>query len=262
MFQQVLSADIPYADIAFFVILALGLLLGILRGFSKSFKGFFLTIGIMLAALLILSPTFAKVRDISVFQKMETSITSSIESKSDMLREPIYVETNAESGKRTFFVDVTTDGVTTRTELKTVIDQGGASSKLKGEITLWLAEKFIYEDGQTIGAVAGSFVSDLLVAIIAYVVYCLVLGLICWLLRKIFAKMHDSDSTLLKALDRTCGAIVSTAFAAVFILLVLAILYALRDKIQVVDSALRESKVCGYFYLNNPVAKLLTEIFG
>jgi len=261
MFLQVLSADVPYADIAFFVILALGLLLGILRGFSKSFKGFFLTIGIMLAALLILSPTFAKVREISVFQKMETSITEGIQGKSELLSEPIYVETD-EEGKRTFYVDVTQDGVTTRMELNDVIAQSDMSGALKGKLTLWLADKFIYEDGQSIGGVAGTFVSDLIVAIVAYVVYCIALGLICWLLRKIFAKMHDSDNKLLKALDRTCGAIVSTAFAAVFILLVLAILYALREKIEVVDSALRESKVCGYFYLNNPVAKLLTEIFG
>lgn len=261
MFLQVLSADVPYADIAFFVILALGLLLGILRGFSKSFKGFFLTIGIMLAALLILSPTFAKVREISVFQKMETSITEGIQGKSELLSEPIYVETD-EEGKRTFYVDVTQDGVTTRMELNDVIAQSDMSGALKGKLTLWLADKFIYEDGQSIGGVAGTFVSDLIVAIVAYVVYCIALGLICWLLRKIFAKMHDSDNKLLKALDRTCGAIVSTAFAAVFILLVLAILYALREKIEVVDTALRESKVCGYFYLNNPVAKLLTEIFG
>ena len=261
MFLQVLSADIPYADIAFFVILALGLLLGILRGFSKSFKGFFLTIGIMLAALLILSPTFAKVREISVFQKMETSITQSIEKKSELLSQPIYVETD-EEGNRTFFVEVTKEGVTERVNLEKVIADSNMSDALKGKLTLKLAQKFIYEDGQTVGEVAGTFVSDLIVAIIAYIVYCLALGLICWLLRKIFAKMHNSDSTLLKALDRTCGAIVSTAFAAVFILLVLAILYTLREKIGVVDTALRESKVCGYFYLNNPVAKLLTEIFG
>lgn len=261
MFLQVLSADIPYADIAFFVILALGLLLGILRGFSKSFKGFFLTIGIMLAALLILSPTFAKVREISVFQKMETSITQSIEKKSELLSQPIYVETD-EEGNRTFFVEVTKEGVTERVNLEQVIADSNMSDALKGKLTLKLAQKFIYEDGQTVGEVAGTFVSDLIVAIIAYIVYCLALGLICWLLRKIFAKMHNSDSTLLKALDRTCGAIVSTAFAAVFILLVLAILYTLREKIGVVDTALRESKVCGYFYLNNPVAKLLTEIFG
>lgn len=187
MFLQVLSADIPYADIAFFVILALGLLLGILRGFSKSFKGFFLTIGIMLAALLILSPTFAKVREISVFQKMETSITQGIEKKSELLSQPIYVVTD-EKGNRTFFVDVTQDGVTERVNLETVIANSDMSGALKGKLTLWLAQKFIYKDGQSIGAVAGVFISDIIVAIIAYIAYCLVLGLICWLLRKILQK--------------------------------------------------------------------------
>lgn len=192
---------------------------------------------------------------------METSITEGIQGKSELLSEPIYIETD-EEGNRTFFVEVTQDDVTERVNLETVIANGDMAGALKGKITLWLAQKFIYEDGQSIGSVAGVFVADIIVAIVTYIVYCLVLGLICWLLRKIFAKMHNSDNKLLKALDRTCGAIVSTAFAAVFILLVLAILYAVRDKIEVVDTALSESKVCGYFYLNNPVAKLLTEIFG
>ena len=74
--------------------------------------------------------------------------------------------------------------------------------------------------------------------------------------------MHTSESGALKAIDRTFGAIVSTAFALVFILVVLAILNTLKDKLPTVDEALSSSTVCGYFYQNNPVAKLFTEIFG
>lgn len=262
MVLQILSADIPYADIAFFVILVLGLVLGIIRGFAKSFKGFFLTIGIMLAALLILSPTFEKVRQIEAFGQMEESITSSFEEQSEVFSQPIYIETDPETGELVYYIDVTVEGEgTVRKSLQECVDEGGVSS-LKAQFALYLAQTFITEDGTTIGSVAGTFVTDLVVAIIAYIVYCIVLGLLCWLLRKIFAKIHKSDNVLLKALDRTCGAIVSTAFAAIFILLALAILYSLRDKIPVVDEALSSSTVCGYFYLNNPVSKLFTEIFG
>ena len=104
--------------------------------------------------------------------------------------------------------------------------------------------------------------SDIIVAVVMFVVYCLALGLVCWLLRKIFAKMHTSDSKALVAVDRTFGAVISVAFAFVFILLALAILNALKDKIPAVDEALSSSTVCGYFYANNPVAKLFTKIFG
>lgn len=261
MFVNLLSADIPYADIAFFVIVALGLILGIIRGFSKSFKGFFLTIAIMLAALLLISPTFDKVRNMEVFVNMDNSISAKFESKNAIFSQPIYVRVDAETGEKSYWVSVTTEEGTTEQPLESSMGSDFTSS-IKGKFAVWLAKTFITNDGQTIGGVAGTFVSDIIVAVIMFVVYCLALWLICWLLRKIFAKMHASESKALVAIDRTFGGIISTAFAFVFILLVLAILNELKDKIPTVDQALSSSTVCGYFYVNNPVAKLFTKIFG
>lgn len=261
MFVNLLSADIPYADIAFFVIVALGLILGIIRGFSKSFKGFFLTIAIMLAALLLISPTFDKVRNLEVFVNMDNSISAKFESKNAIFSQPIYVRVNPETGEKSYWVSVTTEEGTTEQPLESSMGSDFTSS-IKGKFAVWLAKTFITDDGQTIGGVAGTFVSDIIVAVIMFVVYCLALWLICWLLRKIFAKMHTSESKALVAIDRTFGGIISTAFAFVFILLVLAILNELKDKIPTVDQALSSSTVCGYFYVNNPVAKLFTKIFG
>ena len=89
MSVNLLCADIPYADIAFFVIIALGLILGIIRGFAKSFKGFFLTIAIMLAALLLIAPTFDKVRNLDVFVNMDNSISAKFESGNVIFSTPI-----------------------------------------------------------------------------------------------------------------------------------------------------------------------------
>lgn len=262
MFTYILSADVPYADIAFIAILALGLVLGIIRGFSKSFKGFFLTIAIMLASLLLLTPTFAAARDMDMFVSMEESITSSIEDKTELFAKPIYIENDAESGDISFLVEVQLeDGTTQRVALSEGLDEGGTSA-IKARLALWLADKFIEEDGQTLGGVAGMFISDLIVAVALFIVYCIVLGLLCWLLRKLFARMRKSDSRVLKAIDRVAGGIVSTAFACVFALLVLAILYALRDKIGSLNEMLENSTICAPFYLNNPIARLFTEIFG
>lgn len=257
---NILSASIPYADIAFFAILALGLILGIIRGFSKSFKGFFLALAIMLVSLLVISPTFEPVRNIDVFNKMDDSISASIESKNEMFSIPIYVE-KSEDGTLSYWVDVTQDGETKRVLLENSMGSD-VTSTLKGKIAIWLAKSFITEDGQTIGSVAGTFISDIIVAIVMFIVYCLVLWLICFLLRKIFAGMRNSESGALKAIDRIFGAIISLAFSFVFILLVLAILSSLRNKIPQVDEYLTNSTVCGYFYLNNPVATLFHKIFG
>ncbi len=261
MFVNLLSADIPYADIAFFVIVALGLILGIIRGFSKSFKGFFLTIAIMLCALLIIAPTFDKVRNLDMFVKMDNAITQKFESGDAIFSYQITIHEDAESGEKTYWVIVTTDEGTTEQPLEDSMGDGVTGS-LKAKFATWLAKTFITDDGQTIGGVAGTFVSDIIVAVIMFVVYCIALGLICWLLRKIFAKMHTSDSKALVAVDRVFGAVISTAFALIFILLVLAIFAKLKDKIPSVDQALSSSTVCGYFYQNNPVAKLFTKIFG
>lgn len=262
MFLQVLSADGAYADIAFFVILALGLVLGILRGFSKSFKGIFLTLGILLISLLILSPVFTQVRTIDSFQKMEQSITQSFESKSELLAKPIFLDTD-ENGKTVYLVEKTNDdGTTQLVDLNKCIEEGDLKGAMKAKTTLWLAQKFIKESGTSVGSVAGVFITDIIVAAITYVIICVVLGLICWLLRKIFKSMRESESSTLKTIDRVFGAVVSTAFALIFIFLVLAILYTLREKTGSVDAALRDSTVCGYFYEHNPVSKLFAEIFG
>lgn len=257
---NILCADMPYADIAFFVIVALGLILGIVRGFSKSFKGLFLTVAIMLASLLLIAPTFEKARELDVFVNMESSITTKVEESNDLFSKKITVRDDG-SGNKSYWV-VVTDESGTREQLLENSMGDGISSSLKGKIAVWLAKTFIQESGQTIGEVAGVFVSDVIVAVVLFVVYCVVLGIVCWLLRKIFAKMHTSESKVLVGIDRTCGALISTAFALVFILLVLAILNSLKGKIPSVDSAIEASTVCKYFYENNPIAQLFTEIFG
>lgn len=261
MTSFLLSADIPYADIAFFVVVALGLILGVIRGFSKSFKGVFLTSAIILASLLLIAPTFDSVRNFDMFKNIENSITEKIESGDKMFSQKINVRVNEETGEKSYYVIVSNEEGSIEVDLEKSMGDGLTSS-IKGKFALWLAKTFITDDGQTLGGVAGTFVSDIIVAVIMFVVYCVALGLICWLIRKIFAKMHTSESNALKAIDRTFGAIVSTAFALVFILVVLAILNTLKDKLPTVDEALSSSTVCGYFYQNNPVAKLFTEIFG
>lgn len=261
MTSFLLSADIPYADIAFFVVVALGLILGVIRGFSKSFKGVFLTSAIILASLLLIAPTFDSVRNFDMFKNIENSITEKIESGDKIFSQKINVRVNEETGEKSYYVIVSNEEGSIEVDLEKSMGDGLTSS-IKGKFALWLAKTFITDDGQTLGGVAGTFASDIIVALIMFVVYCVALGLICWLIRKIFAKMHTSESNALKAIDRTFGAIVSTAFALVFILVVLAILNTLKDKLPTVDEALSSSTVCGYFYQNNPVAKLFTEIFG
>lgn len=258
--MTLLSAQVPYADIAFIVVLALAFILGMIRGLAKSFKGFFLTVAIVLISLLLISPTFEPVRNISVFEKMNVAITEKI-SASELLSTPIYVETSQnEDGTetRSFFVEITLeDGTTARTDLGTALGDG-----IKAKFANWLAERFITEDGQTIGGVAGNFISDIIVSVIMFVVYCIALGLICWLIRLLFRGMHTSNIGAIRFVDRSLGAVISVALTLVFVLVVLAIIAKAADENSVVNVYLTNSKICGYFYNNNPITKLWTSIFG
>lgn len=260
MLSSILSADIAYASIAFFVILAIGLILGLVRGFSKSFQGILLTLAIILCSIVLISPTFMGVRSIGVFGSIESSLTEKIEGSSEIFSLPITVAENG-NGERSYWTTAQVNGETTMVALEQAMGSDIASSA-KGKLATWLAEKFITQNGQTIGYVAGVFVTDIIVMVIMFIVYNIALHLICHILRTIFSKMHASHSEFVRGIDRTAGAIVSTAFAFVFILVALAIIYALRDKIPSVDTMISSSKVCGYFYLNNPVATLFSEIFG
>ncbi len=260
MFSSLLCQSSPYADIAFVAIVVLGLVLGIIRGFAKSFKGIFLTLAIMLISLLLIAPTFASVRTLDVFSNLENTLTEKFEGDSAIFSTPIYIESTG--GELSYYVKVTNDsGEVENVPLESSMGSDTVSS-IKGQFALWLAKTFITKDGQSVGSVAGVFVTDIITAVVMFVVYCIILGLICWLLRKIFAKMHQSDNGALKAIDRIFGALISTAFALIFVLTVLAILNALRGKIPTVDQYIDDSTICKYFYNNNPIATLFAQIFG
>lgn len=257
MFSSILSADLPYAELAFFGVLAIGLILGIARGFSKSFNGFFLSVAIILCSILLIAPTFMKVRSIGVFNSIESSLSQSIEDTAGVFSTPIIIAENG-AGERSYWIQ--TEG-NTYAPLEESMGSDMASSA-KGKLANWLAQQFITESGQTIGSVAGIFITDIIVMVLMFIVYCIILDLICKLIRKFFSKLHDSESRVLHIIDRTCGAIISTGFSFVFILVVLAIAFVLRNRLPQIDSMISSSTICNYFYCNNPIATLFTEIFG
>lgn len=257
MFSSILSADLPYAELAFFGVLAIGLILGIARGFSKSFNGFFLSVAIILCSILLITPTFMTVRSIGVFNSIESSLSKSIEDTADIFSTPIIIAENG-AGERSYWIQTADD---TYAPLEESMGSDMASSA-KGKLANWLAQQFITESGQTIGSVAGIFITDIIVMVLMFIVYCIILDLICKLIRKFFSKLHDSESRVLHIIDRTCGAIISTGFSFVFILVVLAIAFVLRNRLPQIDSAISSSTICNYFYCNNPIATLFTEIFG
>ncbi len=250
MFANILSAQTIYADIAFFVIIALFALLGLIRGIAKSFKGFFLFITIILCSLLLLGVTFEPVRQTPPFEKLETTLIDESSSWGDAFNMPVTI---GEDGG--YYVHVIVEGSDEYLQLKAI-------DGLNGKLADWLAKNFITENGQTLGGVAADVITSLVAAAALFLGYCMAFGIIAYMIRRMTRKMHSSESSAVKALDRVFGAIVAAALALVFILVVLAILAALSDKIPSVHEYLINSPVCGFFYTNNPVAKVFAKIFG
>lgn len=245
MNNVLLSADLVYLDIAFFVIVALFLLVGIFRGIAKSFKGFFLAVTIILCAILLIGVTFEPVSKIAVFDSIDTKIEEKLSTSDAVFSEPIYYN-EAEGYFYIYSPDVK------------LSEYNG----LKGRFANWLCERFMKPDmyGTSIASIGSGMITSVIIFAIAFIVYCIALGIICAIIRKITGGMHTSESSVAKLFDRLIGAIISAALGFVFLLVVLAILKSIN--IGVVTDFINGSTVCKYFFDNNPISQVFAKIFG
>ena len=255
MISNLISA-VPYADIVFFVILGLGLLAGIIGGLARAFKGLFKTIAVILISILIVGATLAPISKLGFIESMTSNFETKTSGWGAVFTEPVHI---ADDGS--FYVFVEYDGSMNKVKLEDASGSGLVDSA-KGKLAVWLADRFITEDGQTLGRASAEMLTSIILSVALFVIYCIALGIICWILRKIFKNMHHSDNSAVRIVDRVLGAVVSTGLAFVFILLVLAILHALARVIPTVHEYLQSSVICGFFYQNNPISNVFNSIFG
>lgn len=253
-----LTAAISYADIAFFVILGLGLIGGLIGGLARAFKGFFKSIAIILISLLIVGVTVAPLCKIGFVQKMTSTFENKTSSWGEVFNRPVHI---ADDGS--YYIEVEYDGTQNKVKLE---DAGGSGlvDRSKAKFANWLAKRFITEEnqGQTLGEAAANMLTTIIVAVIAFIVYCILLGILCWILRKLLKPLHDSDNGAVRIVDRTLGAVVAAGLAFIFLLLALAILHTFANKIPVLEDHLTSSPVCGFFYEHNPISDVFAAIFG
>ncbi|MCM1306144.1 MAG: hypothetical protein NC037_01740 [Bacteroides sp.] len=251
-----LVSAVSYADIVFFVILALGLLAGVIGGLARAFKGFFKTIAIILISILIVGVTVAPISKIGFVQSLTNKFESIASGWGQAFSSPIYV---ADDGS--YYILVEYDGAPNKVKLEDAAGSGLVDST-KGKLAVWLAERFIKEDGQTLSAATATMLTTIVVSVILFILYCILLGILCFVLRKIFKSMHKSENAAIRITDRVLGAVVSAGLAIVFMLLVLAILHALARVIPAVHEYLLNSPICGFLYEHNPISNVFGKIFG
>lgn len=247
MFTHLLGASFEYADIAFLCIIGLFLILGLIRGIAKSFKGFLVSIAIILLSLFLLGLTFAPIRQMDISMKLEDTLITSSQNWGDIYTQEIYF--NADGS-----LAILVDG--------NLVPLADAASGIKGKFASYLASKFITEDGQTLGGVIVDNITSLIVSLIVFILYCILLGIIVAIFRKMTEKMHFSDNGAVKTIDRIAGGLISAGLSLIFILFVLAIFASLDGKMPTVIEYVKKAPMCNFFYTHNPIATVLTNIFG
>ncbi|MEG1529033.1 MAG: hypothetical protein RR405_01660 [Clostridia bacterium] len=244
MISSVLSTTFGYVDIAILVLLGLGLIIGLIRGFAKSLHGFFLSVATVLISLLLLGVTFAPIRVTPVCGQLETALSGASTTWGPAFNDEIFKVSDQ------FFAMEGGQLV----ELKSL-------DGIKGKIADLLAKQFYVADGQSVAQIVTGNLTSLIIAIILFIAYCIGFGLIFAIFRHLTKGLHKSLSTPAKVVDRIGGGIVATALAFMLVLLLLAIFSALQNKIPQVIDYIQNSTIGKFFYDLNPIGKVFEQIF-
>ena len=254
---SILSAT-SYADIAFFVLLALGLIGGLIGGVAKALKGLYKNVAVILFSLLLVGATLTPLSNSAMFRPIKNSFTNMSSDWGVVFTEPVHI---AKDGS--YYIVMEYDGDFQKMPLESANGSGLVDAS-KGRLALWLAERFITKEnqGQSLSEAAASMFTSIIVAIIAFIVYCILLTIVCFALRKLFKHLHEADSSVVRTLDRVLGALLAMTLALLFILLVLGILHTMGRIMPTMDEYLKNSVVCGYLYEHNPIGLIFAKIFG
>ena len=267
MFTTLIGA-VQIADIIVFVVLGLGLIIGLIGGLAKAFKGVFATLAIILISLLLVGVTVVPVSSSSIGQSLSDIFEEKAEGWGAAFSSPVYIMTNSEGQPVKDGYCVNVDGELV--QLENAVGEG-VLAKIKGKLALELAKKYVTSDRQeeeaTLAVYAAKELTRLIFDVGLFIVFCVVLGLLFFLLRKIFARMFDrrdengSKSVGLVVLDKTLGAVVAVGFALLALLLIFAIIKLVVPEGSQVAQFFENARIAGVLYTQNPMAKLFTKLF-
>ena len=245
MFVNTLSATGWYADVALIAILVLFTLLGVVRGFGKSMKGFFMSITIIFVSLLLMGLLHGTVMNSSLGQSLSGALEGASKGWGVEFNEVLYAD---EGGVRYILVGGTRQNL--------------AEMGIKGMIANWLAGLFVAEYGvQSLAAICVYNLTSLIISAGLFIGCCIVLRILCSIIKGMTKGMHNSESKAVRITDRVLGGVIGLVLSAVVVMVVLAILKAVEGKVPIVAEYINQSTVCKFFYDLNPIGKVLADIF-
>lgn len=244
---SILSAAAWYADVALAALLALFLLGGLFRGFSKSTKGFFVLIFIVCVSLLLTGVTQDAAVEGGIGKGISDGLASASADWGPAFNEPVIV---TEDGDYCIMVG------------DSPVALNGDNFGAKGTFAEFFAEKFHVEEGTSVAGAAVASVTSVCVAAIIFVIYLVGILLIFFVIRRIAGPMIKATVPGIKALDKLLGALFTTLIGLVFVWVIFAIIASLGDGAAAAKEYLANSAFAGLLYNNNPISTLFTQIFG
>ena len=241
-----LSAAGWYADVALAALLLLFLLAGLIKGFAKSTKGFFVFVFIVCVSLLLTGLTQDAVAGSGLGTAISDGLASASKDWGPAFNEPVTV------GDGVFYVMVNGAPVALN----------GGDFGIKGTFANFIADKFGVETGETVAQAAVGSITNICVAAIMFLVFVIGITVLFFVIRRVAAPLGNATVPGLKAVDKILGAAFNLLIGLVFVWVVFAIIAAIGDVAAPAKDYLSASKFAGLFYNSNPITTLFTRIFG
>lgn len=243
----IISAASWYADVALAALLLLFLLAGIIKGFAKSTKGFFVFVFVVCVSLLLTGVTQDAVYDSALGTSIHDGIASASEDWGVAFNSPVTV-----NGDGAYCITV--DGAE--------VPLSGGDFGFKGTFANFVAEQFRVEEGETVAGAAVASITGVCVAAIMFLVYVIGITLIFFVVRRLVAPMAKATLPGVKFVDKLLGAVFSLLIGLVFVWIIFAIIAAIGDNAAAANDYLANSAFAGILYNHNPVSTLFSRIFG
>lgn len=245
MFSTTLSATTWYADLALVILLVGFTAVGAVRGLGKSMKGFFMTIAVILLSLLIMGLLHDPILNSSLGQSLYDAIAEKSAGWGPEFNEVIHMDGDVK------FILV--DGVR----------QNLADMSWQGMIADGVADILISEYGvQSLAGLCVHNVTSLIISVCLFAISCILLSLICSILKGATQNMDESKTKGVRIANRVLGGVVGLVLGAITILTVFAVFRATADKIPQVIEYINDSVICKFFYDLNPIGQALASIFA
>lgn len=255
-----ITSSIGYAGIAIIAIFVLFIIISCIRGFSKSFNGFFCTLLAIIIALLLVGAFNDKIVDSKAGTALNDKLLTASTSWGEAFNAPaknvdgtVYIQVDDGDGNKVW-VD---------------INEAPNTNKIAAFAVAKLAPRFITTDGeegspeQTLASQIMWNFTALIIAACSFVVYLIVLLIIFSILRKITKKMGEA-AKVGKAIDKILGAIIGVVFALMIVWVVLAIIQACKNvgnTQSIIDTYITPCKITSFFNKYNYLGVLFEKIF-